>query len=43
MKGIEQTRLTGKIGKGFSSVNAYACNRRQPSFEVLRQIADIFK
>lgn len=30
-KGIKQTWLAEKLGKSFSIVNAYACNRRQPS------------
>ena len=29
-KGIKQTWLAEKLGKSFSMVNAYACNRRQP-------------
>ena len=28
-------------GKSFCIVNAYVCNRRQPSLEVLFEIADI--
>ncbi len=31
--GITQIWLTEKLGKSFSIVNAYACNRRQPSLE----------
>lgn len=38
-KGIKQTWLAEKIGKSFSQTNAYVCNRRQPSLEVLFQIA----
>lgn len=33
-KGIKQTWLAEKLGKSFSIVNAYACNRRQPSLEL---------
>ena len=34
-KGIKQTWLAEKIGKSFSQTNAYVCNRRQPSIELL--------
>ncbi len=40
-KGIKQTWLAEKLGKSFSSINAYACNRKQPSLEVLHRIATI--
>ncbi len=40
-RGIKQTWLADKLGKSFCIVNAYACNRRQPSLEVLFEIADI--
>ena len=40
-KGIKQTWLAEKIGKSFSQTNAYACNPRQPSLEVLFQIAEL--
>ena len=39
--GIKQTWLSEKLGKSFCMVNAYVCNRRQPSLEVLFQIAEI--
>ena len=42
-KGIKQTWLAEKLGKSFSIVNAYVCNRRQPSLETLFQIADILQ
>lgn len=29
-KGISQTWLSKKMGKSFSTVNAYVCNRTQP-------------
>lgn len=40
-KGVEQTWLAEKLGKSSSIVNAYVCNRRQPSLETLFQIAEI--
>ena len=30
---IKQTWLAEQLGKSFGIVNAYACNRRQPSLE----------
>lgn len=42
-KGIKQTWLAEKLNKSFSMVNAYACNRKQPSLEVLNQIAEILQ
>lgn len=42
-KGIKQTCLAEKLGKSFSSINAYACNRKQPSLEVLYRIAEILQ
>ena len=40
-KGIKQTWLAEKIGKSSSQTNAYVCTRRQPSLEVLFQIAEL--
>jgi transcriptional regulator with XRE-family HTH domain len=40
-KGIKQIWLADKLGKSFNMVNAYVQNRRQPSIEVLYQIAEI--
>ena len=40
-KSIKQTWLAEKLGKSFSIVNSYVCNRRQPSLETLFQIAEI--
>ena len=40
-KGIKQTWPAEQIGKSFSVVNAYVCNRRQPSLEQLFEIAKI--
>ena len=37
-KGIKQTWLAERLGKSFSIVNAYVCNRRQPSLELLFEI-----
>lgn len=40
-RGIKQTRFADKLGKSFCIVNSYVCNRRQPSLEVLFEIAKI--
>ena len=40
-KGIKQTWLAEKIGKSFSQTNAYVSNRRQPSIELLYEIASL--
>ena len=40
-KGIKQTWQAEKIGKSFSQTNAYVCNRRQPSIELLYEIASL--
>lgn len=42
-KGIKQTWLAERLGKSFNTINAYACNRNQPTLEVLNQIADILQ
>ena len=42
-KGISQTWLAKKLGKRFSMVNAYACNRSQPNLDTLQQIAEILQ
>lgn len=42
-KGIKQTWLAERLGKSFSIVNAYACNRRQPSLELLFEIAKLLQ
>lgn len=42
-KGIKQAWLDEKIGKSFSQTNAFACNRRQPSLELLFEIAEILQ
>ena len=40
-KGIKQTWLAERLGKSFSIVNAYVCNRRQPSLGLLFELAKI--
>ena len=42
-KGIKQTWLAEKLGKSFTIVNSYVCNHRQPSLELLFQIAEILQ
>lgn len=42
-KGITQTWLAKKLGKSFSIVNAYACNRQQPPLETLYVIAEMLQ
>ena len=40
-KGIKQIWLAEQLNKSYNMVNGYAKNRRQPSLELLNQIADI--
>lgn len=40
-KEVSQTELAKKLGKRFSTINAYCSNRKQPSLELLNEIADI--
>lgn len=40
-KGVKQTWLAEKLGRSFKIVNAYACNRKQPSLETLFLIAEL--
>ena len=42
-KGIKQTWLSEKLGKSYNMVNAYVCNRKQPSLEILNKIAKILQ
>lgn len=42
-KGIKQTWLAEQLGKSFAMVNAYVGNHRQPSLDMIAQIADILK
>ena len=40
-KGITQVWLADRLGKSYNIVNGYVVNRRQPSLEVLTEIANI--
>lgn len=40
-KGLTQVWLSEKLGKSYNMVNSYVQNRRQPSIEVLYDIARI--
>ena len=40
-KGLTQVWLSGKLGKSYNMVNSYVQNRRQPSIEILFEIAKI--
>lgn len=40
-KGLTQIWLAERLGKSYNMVNAYAQNRRQPSIELLYQIAQL--
>lgn len=40
-KGIKQIWFAEGLGKSFKIVNAYACNRKQPSVETLFLIAEL--
>jgi len=40
-RGIKQTWLSERLNKSYNMVNSYTTNKRQPSVEVLYQIADI--
>lgn len=42
-KGLTQIWLADKLGKSYNMVNSYAKNRRQPSIEILFQIAEILE
>ena len=42
-KGIKQTWLAEKLQKSYNMVKSYGANRRQPSVEVLYQIAEILE
>ena len=39
-KDVSQTDLAKGIGKSFSTINAYCCNRQQPSLELLYKISE---
>jgi len=40
-KHITQTLLSERLGKSYNMVNSYAQNRRQPSLEVLFEVAKV--
>lgn len=40
-KGIKQVWLAHQLNKSYNMINSYVQNRRQPSLEILYQIADI--
>ncbi|MCL7988307.1 helix-turn-helix transcriptional regulator [Sphingobacterium sp. lm-10] len=40
-KGVKQTWLAEKLGKSYNMVNSYVQNRRQPSLDILNEIAGI--
>ncbi len=42
-KGLTQVWLSVQLGKSFKMVNAYACNRKQPSLETLFLIAELLQ
>lgn len=42
-KGLTQVWLAEQLEKSFKMVNAYACNRKQPSLETLNRIAEILQ
>lgn len=42
-KGIKQVWLSEKLNKSFSMVNEYCNNRRQPSLEILYEIAELLQ
>ena len=42
-KGIKQTWLSEKLGKSYNIVNGYVTNKRQPSIEVLYEIAKLLQ
>lgn len=40
-KDISQKELAKRLGKSFNTINAYCCNRQQPSLELLNEIANV--
>lgn len=40
-KDFSQKELAKRLGKSFNTVNAYCCNRQQPSLELLKKISTI--
>ena len=43
IKGIKQTWLATKLNKSYNMVNSYVQNRRQPSLEILYEIANLLQ
>ncbi|GAL61799.1 transcriptional regulator putative [Algibacter lectus] len=43
IKGIKQTWLATKLNKSYNMVNSYVQNRRQPSLEMLFEIANLLQ
>lgn len=39
-KEVSQTQLAKDLGKSFSTINAYCSNRKQPSLDLLNNIAE---
>ena len=42
-KGIKQVWLAERLGKSYNMVNGYVSNKRQPSIEVLYEIAKLLQ
>ena len=42
-KGIKQIWLSERLGKSYNIVNGYVTNKRQPSIEVLYEIAKLLQ
>ncbi|WP_278035173.1 helix-turn-helix domain-containing protein [Flavobacterium nitratireducens] len=42
-KGVKQVWLSEKLGKSYNMVNGYVTNKRQPSIEVLYEIAKLLQ
>lgn len=40
-KGISQTWLAKRLGKSFTTVNSYVCNRSQPNLPTLVEISKL--
>lgn len=40
-KNISQTELAKRLGMSFSTINAYCCNRQQPTLQMLEEIANV--
>ena len=40
-KELTQTWLSEQLGKSYNMVNSYAQNRRQPTLEILYEIAEV--